>query len=95
MLRDGLTIDGGSKMKGIVPVCPICGGDITIKEIEKIVKGGSNVAILKVKAGVYSKCGEKIYSKDTHEKMQTVRKELELGKTEDFELVGNTYRVTA
>lgn len=84
-------------MEEIVPVCPICSGSVTIKEVEKIVKGGSNVAILKVRAGVCSKCGERIYSKDVHEKIQKVRKELELGKTKDFEVVGHTYkyRVTA
>lgn len=82
-------------MEEIVPVCPICGGDVTIKEVEKIVKGGSNVAILKVKAGVCSKCGERVYSKETHDKIQKVRKELELGKTKDFEVVGRAYKVTA
>jgi YgiT-type zinc finger domain-containing protein len=79
-------------MEEIVPTCPICGGKVTIKEVEKIVKGGSNVAILKVKAGVCTKCGERIYSKDTHEKIQKVRKELELGKTKDFEVVGHAHR---
>ncbi len=79
-------------MEEIVPVCPICGGKVTVKEVEKIVKGGSNVAILKVKAGVCSKCGERIYSKGTHEKIQKVRKELELGITKDLEVVGRTYR---
>ncbi|MCS4542162.1 MAG: YgiT-type zinc finger protein [Euryarchaeota archaeon] len=79
-------------MEEIVPICPICGGNVMIKEVEKIVKGGSNVAILKVKAGVCSKCGERIYSKDIHEKIQKVREELELGRTEGFEVVGRTYR---
>jgi len=79
-------------MEEIVPVCPVCSGKVTVKEVEKIVKGGSNVAILKVKAGVCSKCGERIYSKDTHEKIQKIRKELELGKTEDFEVIGRAYR---
>ncbi len=85
-------MNGGDEMGEIVPICPICGGDIEVKEVEKIVKGGTNVAILKVKAGVCSKCGEKIYSKRTHEMIQKVRKELELGKTKNFEAVGRTYR---
>lgn len=79
-------------MEEIVPICPICGGNVAIKEVEKIVRGGSNVAILEVRAGVCSKCGEKIYSKDVHEKIQKVRKELELGRTKDFEAVGRAYR---
>ncbi|MFH1773669.1 MAG: YgiT-type zinc finger protein [Methanobacteriota archaeon] len=79
-------------MEEIVPICPVCGGKVTVKEVEKIVKGGSNVAILKVKAGVCSKCGERIYSKDTHEKIQKIRKELELGETKNFEAVGRAYR---
>lgn len=79
-------------MGEIVPICPICGGKVTVKEVEKIVKGGNNVAILKVTAGVCSKCGERVYSKETHEEIQRIRKELELGRTKGFEMVGRAYR---
>ncbi|WP_456475867.1 YgiT-type zinc finger protein [Candidatus Pyrohabitans sp.] len=79
------------EMSDIVSVCPICGGDVVVKEVEKMVKGGNNVAIIKVKAGVCSKCGERIYSKETHEKIQRVRKELKEGLTNNFEPVGCTY----
>ncbi|MBL7176043.1 MAG: YgiT-type zinc finger protein [Desulfobacteraceae bacterium] len=39
--------------------CPICGGGLVEKEVEKVLKGGSNTAILRVKAEVcLSKCNE-------------------------------------
>ncbi|GFO96336.1 hypothetical protein ig2599ANME_0524, partial [groundwater metagenome] len=37
------------------------------------------------------KCGERYYTKDTHEKMQKIRKELEHGSTKDYRLIGHTY----
>jgi YgiT-type zinc finger domain-containing protein len=39
--------------------CPICGGELIEKEVEKVLKGGANTAILKVKAEVCLHCGER------------------------------------
>ena len=39
--------------------CPICGGELVEKDVEKILKGGSNTAILTVKAEVCLHCGER------------------------------------
>ncbi len=36
-------------------------------------------------------CGERYYTKGTHEKMQKIRKELEKGFTKDLRLIGHTY----
>jgi len=35
--------------------CPVCGGDMTEKEVEKLLRGGENVAVLKVKAEVWKR----------------------------------------
>jgi YgiT-type zinc finger domain-containing protein len=47
----------------LIPFCPLCGGKVVEKGVEKIVKGGNDVAILIVKAGVCEKCGERFYTK--------------------------------
>lgn len=78
-------------MKKIIPICPICAGEVIEKKVEKLIKGGCNAAVLKVKAGVCTKCGERFYSKETHEKMQKIRKELETGASRKYRIIGHTY----
>lgn len=80
-------------MPAIVSICPICGGDVVVKEVEKIIKGGDDALFLKVQAGVCLKCGERIYDKETQEEFQRLRKALAERKLEDVERVGNTYRM--
>ena len=38
-----------------VEKCPICGGEIVIKEVDKLLRAAEHTAILKVSAEVYSK----------------------------------------
>ena len=78
-------------MERIIPVCPNCGGEVIEKKVEKLIKGGCNAAVLTIEAGVCTKCGERYYTKGTHEKMQKIRKELERGFTKDLRLIGHTY----
>jgi YgiT-type zinc finger domain-containing protein len=78
-------------MKELIPICPNCGGEIIEKKVEKIVKGGCNTAIITIEAGTCTKCGERYYTKETHEKMQKIRKELEKGATIEFHIIGHTY----
>jgi hypothetical protein len=33
--------------------CPVCGGDLVTKEVEKMLKGGTNTAIVKVKPSLW------------------------------------------
>lgn len=71
--------------------CPICGGEIVEKTVEKIVKGGDNTAALKVTAGVCLKCGEHIYDPQTVEKFERLRVKLSTNKVEGLKLVGKSY----
>jgi YgiT-type zinc finger domain-containing protein len=45
--------------------CPVCGGDVVEKEVEKLLKGGTNTATLTVKAEICLRCGERFYSQET------------------------------
>ncbi len=77
-------------MTELIPICPLCGGKIEGKETEKIIRVGEDVVILKLKAGVCQHCGEKIYTKETHEKIQEIRRKLGEGIRE-LKPVGHTY----
>ncbi len=44
--------------------CPICGGEVIEKKVEKLLRGGKNTAVVIVQAEVCLHCGERLYSKD-------------------------------
>lgn len=71
--------------------CPICGGELTLKEVEEIVKGGKNTAILKVKAGICQKCGGRLYSPATIRKFEQIREKLEKNQVGSFTPLGKTF----
>jgi YgiT-type zinc finger domain-containing protein len=79
----------------LTPICPLCGGQVVEKEVEKIVKGGDDVAILRVKAGVCEKCGERFYTKEVHKKIEDIRSELKQKlkqkATKMYKPIGRTY----
>jgi len=78
-------------MKKYVSKCPICGGKVVRRKVKKVVRGGDDVAILEVEAGVCLKCGERIYTKETHERFQEIRDRLRSGSTKTLKRVGSTY----
>ena len=49
------------------------------------------MAILKVKAGVCEKCGERFYTKEVHKKIEQIRSELKQKITEMYKPLGRTY----
>jgi len=44
--------------------CPVCGGKLVEKEVEKVIRGGVNTAVLKVCADVCLRCGVRLYSRE-------------------------------
>ena len=73
--------------------CPVCGGEIHEKEVEKILKGGNNTAILKVMAEVCLHCGERLYSKETITIFEEIRKKLENQEVSEFRVLGKSYQI--
>lgn len=74
--------------------CPICGGELEAKEVEKIVRGGKHTAILNVSAEVCLHCGEKLYAEETVRYFEAIRRKLQRQETNDFQVLGNTFTVT-
>ena len=73
--------------------CPVCGGDMEEKEVEKLLRGGKNTAVLKVKAEVCLHCGERLYSQETVSQFEQIRKKLMRKETKDFQPMGQSFQV--
>lgn len=73
--------------------CPICGGEVTVKYVEKLLRGGKNTASVRIKAEVCLHCGERLYSKETISYFESIRSKLERQEVNDFEPLGLSYQV--
>jgi YgiT-type zinc finger domain-containing protein len=73
--------------------CPVCGGDLIEKQVEKVLRGGVNTAVLKVCAEVCLRCGERLYSQETVRKFEQIRSKLERKETAEFQEIGVSYQV--
>ena len=73
--------------------CPVCGNNMMEKEVEKLLRGGKNVAVLKVKAEVCLHCGECLYSQETVRQFEQIRAKLSRQETADFQPLGQSFQV--
>lgn len=73
--------------------CPICGGKVVCKEVEKLLRGGKHVAVLKIQAEVCVKCGERLYSQETIRQFEEIRAKLERQETNEFQPLGLSFQV--
>lgn len=63
------------------------------KDVEKLLKGGFNTALLHVKAEVCLKCGERLYSMDVINKFNDVRTKLAADEVNEFHELGRSFEV--
>ena len=73
--------------------CPVCGGDLVEKEVEKLLRGGVHTAALTVRAEVCLHCGERLYSQATVELFERIRAKLERQDLSDLVPVGQSFQV--
>lgn len=73
--------------------CPICGGELVEKEVEKLLRGGVHTAVLKVRAEVCLRCGERLYPQETVRRFEEIRAKLERQETAEFQPLGRSYQV--
>ena len=73
------------------PKCPVCGGEVVEKEVEEILRGGDNTAIVRVQAEVCLRCGERLFSSETIARFESIVERLEGEETCEFEEVGRSY----
>jgi YgiT-type zinc finger domain-containing protein len=63
------------------------------KEVEEIVRGGGNTAIIQVQADVCLHCGERLYTPETIARFESIATRLERKDTGGFKEVGISYSV--
>lgn len=74
--------------------CPVCGGELAEKQVEKILRGGNHTAILTVPAEVCLNCGERLYAPEVIKRFEEIRSKLEREEIADFQPVGRAFQVT-
>lgn len=73
--------------------CPVCGGELAEKRVEKLLKGGTNTAAIRVDAMVCLRCGERLYPEATVRRFENIRLRLARDETGELELVGSAYEL--
>ncbi|MBF0342906.1 MAG: YgiT-type zinc finger protein [Nitrospirae bacterium] len=73
--------------------CPKCSGELVEKTVEKLLKGGSDVAVVKVNASVCLHCGQRLYSKETVLLFEEIRVKLQTRDVDSFHQAGRTFEV--
>lgn len=76
--------------------CARCGFDDVIeKNVDKVIRGGADAAVISVPAEVCLHCGERFYKGEVGFCFDAIRKRLDSGQVEDFQPVGRYFRVPA
>ena len=75
--------------------CPVCGGDLTEKDVEKLLRGGVNLATVNVRAEVCLRCGERLYSRATISRFEQIRAKLANQEVDEFSPLGRSFQVSA
>jgi len=73
--------------------CPVCGGELVVKDVEKLLRGGMHTAVLTVRAEVCLGCGERLYAEETVRRFEQVRAKLEKQDVAEFQPLGQSFQV--
>ena len=73
--------------------CPVCGGDLIEKNVEKLLRGGIHTAVLIVHAEVCLNCGERLYTQETVRRFEQIRTKLEKQEVADFLPLGRSFQI--
>ena len=74
--------------------CPVCGGELSAKKVEKILRGGNHTAVLSVAAEVCLSCGERLYDQTQVQRFEQIRHQLERKETQNFQVIGQSFQVS-
>lgn len=73
--------------------CPVCGGELELKEVEKLLRGGKHIAALRVTAEVCLRCGERLYSENTVRYFEQLRNKLKRQEVTGLQPIGQSFIV--
>ncbi len=65
------------------------------KEVEKLLRGGGNTAVVRVQAEVCLHCGERLYSKETISLFKQIRVKLARQDVSEFNHLGQSFQVVS
>ena len=74
--------------------CPVCGGDLESKQVEKLLRGGGNTVSMKVSAEVCLHCGERLYAEDVVRSFEKIRGKLRKQEFSHFRSLGHSFTVS-
>ena len=72
--------------------CPVCGGELLTKEVEKLLRGGVHTASVTVQADVCLHCGERYYAHETVKRFEQITSALERQEVGDLQPMGRSFR---
>lgn len=73
--------------------CPICGGELYEKEVEELLRGGVDTAVLTVRATICRRCGERLYTPATVRLFEEIERKLKRQETAEFQPLGQSFRI--
>ena len=73
--------------------CPVCGGELEDKQVEKLLRGGGNTVAMKVTAEVCLHCGERLYAEDVVKSFEEIRGKLRKQEFSHFRTLGQSFTV--
>jgi YgiT-type zinc finger domain-containing protein len=82
----------GEKMKPFEK-CPVCGGKIKTKQVEKLLRGDGNTVSVKVSAEVCLHCGERLYAEDVVRTFEEIRAKLQKRDFSHLKTLGQSFTV--
>lgn len=72
--------------------CPVCGGELERKNVEKLIRGGDDIASLEVRVDVCLKCGEKLFTKEDIQRFESIRNKLKIHDLSSLQLIGRSFQ---
>lgn len=73
--------------------CPVCGGELETKQVEKLLRGGGNTVSVKVSAEVCLHCGERLYAEDVVRTFEEIRGKLQKRDFSRLKALGQSFTV--
>ena len=73
--------------------CPICGGELESKQVEKLLRGGDNTVSIRVSAEVCLHCGERLYPENVVKVFEQIRSKLRKQEFSHFKNLGKSFTV--
>jgi YgiT-type zinc finger domain-containing protein len=73
--------------------CPVCGGELKEKVVEKILYGGNHTAVLQILAEVCLHCGARLYAEETARLFEKIRNKLKRQDLSGFNPLGQAFAV--